>query len=113
MRSCPGCPSIGRNHQPLETTASAEYNVASYPACITGFGVHDMSGGDFEWTSTATADNSAQRSLRGGMSTENPQLSARCTYRLRYTATAVTRVFSDLAWASQSSAETARSCGSR
>jgi len=71
--------------------AGAEYNVGSNPTCISGFGVYDMSGGVFEWTSTAPADNSAQRYLRGGLSTENPQLSARCTYRVRYTATAANR----------------------
>jgi len=72
-------------------TANAEYIVGASPACVSGFGVHDMSGGVFEWTSTAPADNSAQRYLRGGMSAENPQLPARCTYRVRYTSSAANR----------------------
>lgn len=64
--------------------ANSEYTVGSVSTCVSGFGVYDMSGGVFEWTATAPADNAQQRYLRGGLAPDTAEQSAKCTYRVRY-----------------------------
>lgn len=68
--------------------ANSEYTIGSVSTCVSGFGVYDMSGGVFEWTSTPPADSSQQRYLRGGMAPDTAEQSAKCTYRVRYGAQA-------------------------
>ncbi len=75
--------------------AGDDYGLGQFTNCVSGFGVHDMSGGVYEWTSSGpnsgTTDESASRIVRGGMTAASPEKSARCTYRVRYTATASSR----------------------
>jgi formylglycine-generating enzyme required for sulfatase activity len=71
------------------SNATDEYGLGQFSNCVSGFGVNDMSGGVFEWTSStpptgAGPDVSGLRIVRGGMSKESPEKSSRCTYRLRF-----------------------------
>jgi hypothetical protein len=64
--------------------ASEDYTVGSSAACVSGFGVYDMSGGVYEWTASPPADNAQQRYLRGGLSAESSEQTGLCTFRIRY-----------------------------
>jgi formylglycine-generating enzyme required for sulfatase activity len=71
------------------SNATDEYGLGQNTNCVSGFGVYDMSGGVFEWTSSspptgAGPDTSGLRIVRGGLSKESPDRSSRCTYRLRF-----------------------------
>ncbi len=74
---------------------AAEYGLGQFSNCISGFGVHDMGGGVFEWTSSV-APNAVEgkndiRILKGGMSADSKETSSRCTYRARYAASSTGR----------------------
>lgn len=53
----------------------------SYRACVSGYGVHDMSGDVMEWTSNVfSAQDRADRVVKGGSFTK-PDWASRCAYR--------------------------------
>ena len=69
--------------------ATDEYGIGQFTNCISGFGVYDMSGGVFEWTSstpptTVGPDVSGLRIVRGGLTKDSAEKSSRCTFRLRF-----------------------------
>jgi formylglycine-generating enzyme required for sulfatase activity len=66
--------------------ASQEYGLGQFSNCISGFGVNDMSGGVYEWTSSGAGENSEVKYLRGGMAEDNPGVTSRCTYRAKLNA---------------------------
>lgn len=70
-------------------SSADDYGSGQFTNCVSGFGVQDMSGGVFEWTSSSGAagssgESSESRVLRGGYSKENSPQSGRCTYRVRH-----------------------------
>ncbi|HYG75768.1 MAG TPA: SUMF1/EgtB/PvdO family nonheme iron enzyme [Planctomycetota bacterium] len=71
--------------------ADQDYGIGQFTNCISGFGVHDMSGGVFEWTSSGPEGNDGERFVRGGMSPDYSATTARCTYRGRFKATHFSR----------------------
>jgi formylglycine-generating enzyme required for sulfatase activity len=71
--------------------SAQEYASGQYANCVSGFGVADMSGGVYEWTSSSSGEDSVERYLRGGMSADNASRSARCTYRVSYRANVASR----------------------
>jgi eukaryotic-like serine/threonine-protein kinase len=66
-----------------EDAAGEDQPLASsgqFAACKSGYGVHDMSGGVWEWTESRLQANSQDRILRGGTSTR-PDYANRCANR--------------------------------
>jgi eukaryotic-like serine/threonine-protein kinase len=63
--------------------AAQEYGLGQFNNCVSGFGVNDMSGGVYEWTSSGAGENSEVKYLRGGMAEDNPGVTSRCTYRAK------------------------------
>ena len=76
--------------------ANDDYGLGQFTNCVSGFGVYDMSGGVYEWTSstpptTTGPDTSGLRIVRGGMSADAEEKTSRCTYRLRFATTVTGR----------------------
>jgi formylglycine-generating enzyme required for sulfatase activity len=78
------------------SAATDDYGLGQFTNCISGFGVYDMSGGVYEWTSstpptTTGPDTSGLRIVRGGMSAGDEEKTSKCTYRLRFATTVTGR----------------------
>jgi len=71
--------------------ADQDYGLGQFTNCTSGFGVHDMSGGVYEWTSSGPEGNDAERFVRGGLGGDAASSSSRCTYRGRQKASAFAR----------------------
>ena len=66
-------------------TASETYGLGQFENCVSGFNVHDMSGGVFEWTSSNSSDDpkAELRIVRGGLSAQGAEQNSKCTFRSR------------------------------
>ena len=67
--------------------SAQDYGLGQFSNCVSGFGVHDLGGGVYEWSASVPAgeaENTDLRVLRGGMSEDNTVKTSRCTYRVRY-----------------------------
>jgi formylglycine-generating enzyme required for sulfatase activity len=78
------------------STSTDDYGLGQFTNCVSGFGVYDMSGGIFEWTSSAAPaaqgqDDSGLRIVRGGMNADKSEQTSKCTYRLRFQTTVTAR----------------------
>ena len=65
--------------------ADEDYRSGTYLGCASAFGVFDMSGGVWEWTSSETqgeAKDADEKILRGGMDADDPAGSSRCASRM-------------------------------
>jgi eukaryotic-like serine/threonine-protein kinase len=73
--------------------ASENYGLGQFANCVSGFDIHDMGGGVFEWTSTAIGDNPKAdlRILRGGLNENGAEQNSKCTYRTRFAAAQTSR----------------------
>ncbi len=65
----------------LDAKAAAEHRSGALAACVSGYGVYDMSGSTQEWTANAWDGSASLRVVRGGWDEALADKGARCSRR--------------------------------
>ncbi len=66
---------------PCGDSMDKPYNLGDRPACMSGYGVMDLSGGLREWTSTVEGTKGTRRVVKGGLKNNNGR-GSRCAYAM-------------------------------